>query len=180
MTAPDKAYHVKSNGKRNVAMFSKIQIDCRQCGKKYTPWRDRKNDFCSYRCYWDSRKKEIETACAMCGKTVKIKPYHKTYYNNRFCSRHCSSVYRNVSRPRFTRGKVITEHTKKVYGASCAICGYTRFVEYAHIIPHSDGGAFSVDNIIVLCPNHHRLFDHKKLTTEESSLIKPSSRFAKT
>jgi len=33
------------------------------------------------------------------------------------------------------------------------------YVEAAHIIPKSDKGTESPDNIILLCPNHHKEFD---------------------
>lgn len=44
----------------------------------------------------------------------------------------------------------------------CAICGYDKHVEIAHIKPVSDfadsctiAEINSIDNLIALCPNHH-------------------------
>lgn len=45
---------------------------------------------------------------------------------------------------------------------NCAICGWDGFgwiemVEAHHIIPFKDGGKVVEGNIIMLCPNHHRM-----------------------
>ena len=45
---------------------------------------------------------------------------------------------------------------------NCAICGWNGFgwigmVEAHHIIPFKDGGEAVDENIIMLCPNHHRM-----------------------
>lgn len=49
----------------------------------------------------------------------------------------------------------------------CAICGYDKHVEIAHIKPVSEfddntliSEINSIDNLIALCPNHHWEFDH--------------------
>jgi hypothetical protein len=55
---------------------------------------------------------------------------------------------------------------------SCCICGFNRIIEVAHIIPASKGGDLTYQNTLPLCPNHHHLFDNKKLTTEEELEIK--------
>jgi predicted restriction endonuclease len=53
----------------------------------------------------------------------------------------------------------------------CQLCGFDRYVEWAHLIPRSDGGTVISDNIAILCPNHHRLFDHGLLSAEEATVI---------
>ena len=57
---------------------------------------------------------------------------------------------------------------------ACAVCGYSRHVEVAHLIPIAE---FSDDDLIVtintltnlaaLCPNHHWEHDHGMLSAEE-------------
>jgi 5-methylcytosine-specific restriction protein A len=56
---------------------------------------------------------------------------------------------------------------KKLRGFSCQICNVTIlkrngkfYIEAAHIRPRSLNGRETPDNIIVLCPNHHKEFDH--------------------
>ena len=49
----------------------------------------------------------------------------------------------------------------------CIICGFKRYVELAHIVKASENGEMSKENTIMLCPNHHRLYDGDKLTKRE-------------
>lgn len=50
---------------------------------------------------------------------------------------------------------------------SCEICGENRITHYCHIIPHSEGGPNAQENYLYLCPVHHHLFDHNRLSKEE-------------
>lgn len=44
------------------------------------------------------------------------------------------------------------------------ICGWTKTInDVAHIIPQRDGGPTTLDNVAILCPNHHRMFDTGKI-----------------
>lgn len=60
----------------------------------------------------------------------------------------------------------IIENLKKLYQYRCQICGYSaqdygvHVVEAHHILPFSSVQNNDADNIIILCPNHHRLI-HK-------------------
>lgn len=38
----------------------------------------------------------------------------------------------------------------------CFLCGDTYHLEKYHLIPHSAGGKNTVDNLVLLCQNHHR------------------------
>ena len=49
----------------------------------------------------------------------------------------------------------------------CEICGENRVVDTCHIIPRRVKGAQKVDNVLFLCPTHHRLFDTCMLSKEE-------------
>jgi predicted restriction endonuclease len=35
----------------------------------------------------------------------------------------------------------------------------SKYIEAAHIIPHQKKGRATLDNIILLCPNHHKEFN---------------------
>lgn len=60
----------------------------------------------------------------------------------------------------------IIENLKKLYQYRCQICGYSaqeygvHVAEAHHILPFSSAQNNDADNIIILCPNHHRLI-HK-------------------
>jgi 5-methylcytosine-specific restriction endonuclease McrA len=55
---------------------------------------------------------------------------------------------------------------KKIRGYKCQICGNSilkedgdNYIEAAHIIPKHEKGREKPENIIILCPNHHKEFD---------------------
>jgi 5-methylcytosine-specific restriction endonuclease McrA len=41
----------------------------------------------------------------------------------------------------------------------CQNCGWEGITDRAHIIPRKLGGTFKKNNILILCPNCHRMFD---------------------
>lgn len=51
----------------------------------------------------------------------------------------------------------------KKFGGKCAICKFDEVVEVHHIIPKSLGGGDEMENLILLCPNHHALADRGML-----------------
>lgn len=57
----------------------------------------------------------------------------------------------------------IIENLKKLYSYRCQICGYSaqeygaHIVEAHHILPFCETQNNDSDNILILCPNHHRL-----------------------
>jgi transposase-like protein len=53
------------------------------------------------------------------------------------------------------------------YNHRCAICGYDKFVNACHIKPRANGGLETIENGIVLCPNHHSEFDYGVLSESE-------------
>lgn len=53
----------------------------------------------------------------------------------------------------------------------CEICGENRSIDRCHIIPNKLGGTYDEENILFLCPTHHRLFDRFMLTPAEWGAI---------
>ena len=49
----------------------------------------------------------------------------------------------------------------------CVICGEDRITHECHIIPRSEGGPLHRDNMVILCPLHHHLFDQHRLLPDE-------------
>jgi 5-methylcytosine-specific restriction endonuclease McrA len=45
------------------------------------------------------------------------------------------------------------------FNNQCAFCAFT-MSDVHHITPRSKGGNNAPENLIVLCPNHHRLCHH--------------------
>ncbi|TSC73994.1 MAG: hypothetical protein G01um101444_402, partial [Parcubacteria group bacterium Gr01-1014_44] len=65
--------------------------------------------------------------------------------------------------------KSVREHLKYKLRKrrGCAVCGMDRVHNNAHIIPSSEGGEWSLNNLLDLCANHHYLFDHRLLLEDE-------------
>jgi len=72
------------------------------------------------------------------------------------------------------RDKKIMDSLKKLYGYHCQFCGYNFsriptkkgfYIEASHIVPVSEQSKYkdidlnSPDNIVVTCPNHHKMID---------------------
>ena len=53
----------------------------------------------------------------------------------------------------------------------CLLCENT-LVDNCHVIPKREGGKFSKDNIVPLCPNHHRMFDNRMLNKNQLEKIR--------
>ena len=53
----------------------------------------------------------------------------------------------------------------------CEICGENRSTDNCHILPNCMGGTGSIENLLILCPTHHRLFDRHMLSRSEYAQI---------
>lgn len=51
--------------------------------------------------------------------------------------------------------------------ARCLVCGYSECVDVHHIVSLAKGGDSFPENLITLCPNHHRLADRGKITAND-------------
>lgn len=67
---------------------------------------------------------------------------------------------------------------------SCEICKENRSTDRCHILPARLGGTGEINNLLILCPTHHRLFDRFMLSRSEYASIhwesksKPSQIYA--
>lgn len=117
--------------------------------------------------------------CSYCGTPItgRKSRFTHTRGKNRYCSKECTASGLRMSANERLKKPAVTllgAHYIKEYGGKrCAVCGFDRFVEFAHIIARKDGGTIDPVNIIPLCPNHHRLFDRNLLNEGESEIIKP-------
>lgn len=84
----------------------------------------------------------------------------------------------NVVTKKLKRDYTAVQKLKALYNDECQICGFTieksnggRYSEVAHIVALADGGMDNIRNMLVLCPNHHKLLDFGKLTVDISKNI---------
>ena len=91
-----------------------------------------------------------------------------------------SSEYITISGKRLKRDYDTIDKLKKVRDYKCQICGKTIpkrvggfYIEAAHIRAKKDKGPETPDNLLILCPNHHKEFDYglRKIITHTKEFI---------
>ncbi len=88
-----------------------------------------------------------------------------------------SPEYETIQGIRFTRDRSTVAKLKILREFRCQICGVrivkrdgSYYAEGAHIKPKHSGSPETPDNIIILCPNHHKEFDlGKRVVVEHNS-----------
>lgn len=113
--------------------------------------------------------------CIICGREL---PENRSN-NRKYCSEACrrkveAQKKKKTISNRANRINVIAQLAYSTYNCKCALCGwqatkdiltYKGRIQYAHgnelhhITPISENGTETPDNIILLCPNHHKQAD---------------------
>jgi endogenous inhibitor of DNA gyrase (YacG/DUF329 family) len=123
--------------------------------------------FCSVNCKRDFYRKKLEVVtCETCGKEfycrrTKRKP-------PRFCSMKCRRISLSGGLTLYYDSKSAKQYLKKIYGGDkCLICGWDKTPnEVCHIIPAKVGGQTKLENLVLLCPNHHQMYDRGLIPLE--------------
>ena len=187
------AYRKKPNDRYHKVTY--VTLTCDYCGKEfqrrnYEVGRAAKN-FCSHSCAGKGssinnihakKRPSITLICEHCGK-----PYTATVNRlrtSRFCSRVCSSAHRKLAfigpnNPNFRHG-LSQVSAKRIaltfYEPRCAICGWNTIIDVHHITKKIHGGTNEVDNLIVLCPNHHKMAERDMISKEQLYDAQQSNR----
>ena len=69
------------------------------------------------------------------------------------------------------KAEIAWHGTIKNRNIPCEICGENRTIDKCHIIPAKFGGLKMDENLLYLCPTHHRLFDRFMLSKHEWAII---------
>lgn len=170
-----KKSHVPHNKKTRLVLV------CKNCSIEFGvfPHEAERRKCCSKNCTDELKRKDYSRDTKACisyrlakeGKTIKeiseITGFPKgsiaSYLNKMKFRRYASGGVSYTS----VKKKLLQRDDYK----NCCICGFSRIVEVAHIIPARDGGDLSFENTLPLCPNHHHLFDNNKLEEEESFIV---------
>lgn len=163
-------------------------LTCTQCGKTfYRKPSERKlaNNYCSRTCANQAQSRTlkdvphlrdsqgVEKCCIQCSNVFYVKPHR--YKKAKFCSKACFYAHNYGRRghgngmsnagnnnPNFkgTNNRVTArDNAIAFFGRACMICGWDVVISVHHIIPRRSGGTNNLDNLIVLCPNHHAMAD---------------------
>jgi len=150
---------------------------CETCGVEYpvTAFRlARGSHYCSRKCSSEglSKRSVTEKILELYLQGVSAKEIAS------LVNRKVPTVYSalNTRKYRFRKGIQSWGYFKQqfVKDKKCVVCGWDKCLDCCHIIPAAKGGTYEESNLVVLCPNHHRLFDSGKLTIQELNLIKES------
>ena len=165
---------------RRTYKVPKSPPTCLNCGKTITkerPHRLHKRKYCGRECYhaytrgpqhpnYDPKTKTTAN-CKICDKQFSY--YKKANHRGLYCSRECAQIAfvqegwqageNNANWKGYKRTRaVMTQFVHRHMPPSCAICGWNICsCDGHHIIPVKEGGEHILTNIIMLCPNHHRM-----------------------
>ena len=74
---------------------------------------------------------------------------------------------KEITKDVIIRYQKLVEHIKQTRGRKCQICQYSfimdngnEYCEAHHIQYLSENGSQNSDNVVLLCPNHHRMFHY--------------------
>lgn len=175
--------------------FALVTLMCATCGKEF---QRRKHEiksvkvYCSQKCAAAANGRpngtgrtygKVTKTCEECGKEYTISYAHSL--NRRFCCKLCEHAYRSKhirgeNNPNFRHGKnrvAAKWNAFRWYPKRCAICGFDVAVEIHHIRPIAKDGTNAIDNLIVLCPNHHAMAGRKMFTEEQLRKAAKAVRF---
>ncbi len=148
----------------------RVEVNCKGCGKTFSVPLFRlnaKSVSCSRRCSRTCLSRQ-----GLAEETMRLVSQGKTAQEIAAAlKRPVTTIYSHVNRrkyrfrqPGLSRSAITNTFLRD---AACAVCGWTRCLDAAHITPASKGGTMEESNLLPLCPNHHRLFDKGRLTTDE-------------
>lgn len=146
---------------------------CLFCKKEYLT-RFKNSKFCSHLCYSKSNlgikrpkhsifmKKNSSSSRNEVREKIKIKA-KENWLSGKNKNVGIEKDWKSVNR------NSLNYKMKKKLGNKfeCKICGWKIGCHIAHIIPYAESKNNSFNNLIVLCPNHHYMFDRKLLNLTE-------------
>lgn len=146
----------------------KIEIKCQNCGKSFKGYQYEidKRKFCSQSCSSSmKRDRAIKSTCISCSNE-----FTALYNNKKFCSKPCKQrYYRAQSKVIDNSLSTIKKNSKN---KTCEICGWKETsCDVHHIVEQCNGGTNEKTNLIVLCPNHHRMVHRNLVSLEQLNKI---------
>jgi DNA-directed RNA polymerase subunit F len=148
--------HIPSNG----AYFSALRESINKLGLSI-------DHFVKYKS--PQIRQRIKKICPVCKKEFTIILYNDKKRHKRVCSKSCSNTYfrsgnnhpnwkepdQRASKAGLYRGICFSIHSKQ-----CILCKWDISVDVHHIDENEDNN--TKDNLVPLCPNHHRMIHMKK------------------
>lgn len=106
--------------------------------------------------------------CERCGADYYRKRQKR--FTSRYCSRECMyAAFQGEGNPNYRHGQnkaAARDLAHRHLEERCAVCQWDIHVQTHHILPRKNGGQNGIENLILLCPNHHWMADHQLLAPE--------------
>lgn len=150
-------------------------IKCNHCQKEFESSNRKINEakkkgaplYCSKECFNEIRKVKIKCNCAQCGKELLKLPsvIKHSKYGNVFCDKSCACSFNNTTfrslennpnwKGSLCNNDKYAKNAFRYYKGECTICKLNKKIclQVHHI--DSDRKNGDVDNLIILCANHH-------------------------
>jgi len=130
-----------------------------------------KPKFCSRDCRW-AEAGTVDHKCPTCKKPFKVIRSRLLKSKNVYCSASCRSqqtVGKGAASPVWKGGTKATQARtlRRIHGNDCMRCCWNEAqTDVHHIVPKSVSQNHELTNLIILCPNCHRLADTGALTQD--------------
>ena len=87
------------------APHTQAALTCQQCARVYWVHKSRlsASRFCSYACFYASRRNRVQRMCQNCATPLLLKPSEIRKGGGKFCSRVCQSLYARIPAAATTR-----------------------------------------------------------------------------
>ena len=151
--------------------MAKIEKTCLTCNNTFNADTREVNrgraKYCSISCASKVTKdQQYNKICKHCGTN-----YTSASKASKYCSTSCKGKnYRLKSKDDSSEGVGIKQLYKIFTDKGCEICGWNETsCDIHHIIEVSNGGTNQLNNVVNVCPNHHRMI-HKNLVSQDNLL----------
>lgn len=118
--------------------------------------------YCTLKCagiHTNKNRVKIKQTCINCNEEFE------SVKKAKFCSNSCKQ--KNYRKKQNNRSENIKTIYRQIQHLPCCLCGWKEATrDIHHIIPVSKGGTNDLSNLVVLCPNHHRMA-HSNLISED-------------
>jgi len=164
----------KSGVKFSEHNSSSEDRSCLECKCGFEVNKSNPKKFCCKSCgvSYNNRKRKKFNNCTNCKEQIDG--------NKKYCNNKCQQEFqRKEIFDKIEKGEYTTEHTKiyktyliSIHGEKCMECGWKEVNKYSGKIPlelhHVDCNPDNnkVDNLQILCPNHHALTKSWKAISE--------------
>lgn len=149
-------------------MRKTIEKQCITCDKTFVAALSEHDrgyaKYCSIACgkKGKTRSSNVTCTCVFCNSTFVSKSKDAKY-----CSKTCKAKNYRKKQATLEFGTKALQFALGHLPCEIPGCGWKEATrDIHHIVPIAQGGKNTLDNVIVVCPNHHRMFHHNLISEE--------------